>query len=117
MSEKTAKTIKLVICNEPENCGTVKDLQAMLKEAKEKAEKWNELSPIKTLVATMSSEEVLKALEAQRRLDNALTASDELKQTLRDYAQWESPALREIWKGFNKLDSILREAAEGRIHP
>ena len=86
----------------------------ILEELKEKAEKWDELSPIKTLVATMSSEEVLKALEAQRRLDNVLTASDEIKETLRDWAQWDSPALREIWKGFNKLDSILREAAEGR---
>ena len=43
----------------------------------EKAERWDELSPIKTLVATMSSEEVLKALEAQRRLEAARQVVDD----------------------------------------
>ena len=41
--ESAPKTVKLVVCNEPENCETVKELQAMLKEAQRRLDRSSDI--------------------------------------------------------------------------
>jgi hypothetical protein len=89
MSEK----VKLVVCNEPQNCGTVKELEARLAELQPDAEKWRFLhleaeEPLSCQMCRNAHDAVLRKLDSTESRLRA--ASDECKIQRK---KWPVPAV------------------------
>jgi chromosome segregation ATPase len=95
--------------------GLVPDLVSEIKALEAKNNKHKEqiagLEELNHGLDYCAEQEEIKRKDAESRLAKAKKQLEVLKQTLRCYHEWDSPALRDIWSCFNELESALHGEA------